>query len=425
MNFQIFFSALSLIFGLARIFSKELCSFPRACRIIRVSDTQTKNMTNIHVLCSDTNAKYDLVQFERSQSACPLKKPRYPQNNLDLTIRPNEKNTYLVQNSIEILKLTDFAQNILCFTVNFVGMKGFNIESPILKIQTQKTHIFKFSQMPFNFYDHTFKLLRTCDDFMNYTGQLLIVQGLIPQPLIFSNVDFRQPVCELAFKMAIFDLIKIDYMSNTFFKRNVLQFINSSWYQPEIFFSVIYKLFLNDFYLIDINSRLLNERVFYFTGQLTLNGKINSIQNDLFRKFPRLGCIEINSVYFNEINRKQGIEWIKSMNLDVNVNLSNPVEVSSMLDRVKTIKFLSEREFHFDENFENFYEQDFCLFAEFPFRQLIIFKIISGDAQKKSAPPNCVTRWLTQFNGFIMSFLTGVIANGNISNEVKNCDFQK
>jgi hypothetical protein len=97
--------------------------------------------------------------------------------------------------------------------------------------------------------------------------------------IVFSNVEYGDPICDLLFNNSDFDKFIFVGLVNTYFKTNLFRLIQSN-NQTIDFSSNINKLELQDIFEIDLDTNLLNEKVFSQVTSLNLNGKLNSIQID-------------------------------------------------------------------------------------------------------------------------------------------------
>jgi len=215
----------------------------------------------------------------------------------------------------------------------------------------------------------------------------------------FRNLKYPSSICELVFKNANLNFIGFSYFTNSYYKINLLKFEKQSE-NFESLNSNIPMVQIDKFFEIHIDSSLLNENVFEKTNIFILAGKINSIQVDLFKNFQKLNLISFHPVYFIEIVRKQGIDWIKAINSDINVNLSDYSEISKNLDKIKRITFNMEREFYYDKNFQFVYDEDFCLFKDFPFNQMVVYSLIEREMPIKYG---CTDLWLVKNNWLFKS----------------------
>ena len=77
---------------------------------------------------------------------------------------------------------------------------------------------------------------------------------------------------------------------------------------------------------------------------------------------------------FRKVNHKQGIKWIKYINHDVNVSLlgANVSQYSKPIRIFLNIKYESDIKIR---NWNTFPDEDFCIYVDFPFNQLVIVSI--------------------------------------------------
>jgi hypothetical protein len=112
-------------------------------------------------------------------------------------------------------------------------------------------------------------------------------------------------------------------------------------------------------------------------------------------------------IYVREFFHRNGIEWIKCMNVaafdmvdldsaESNSNALSLLELNAILIEMRAV-------FSYDENcltFEKrFPDEDFCLYQEFPFRQLIILTdhIFFSVVQNKTDKVTCTFMWLAKY----------------------------
>jgi len=119
---------------------------------------------------------------------------------------------------------------------------------------------------------------------------------------------------------------------------------------------------------------MLNPSVFRSLGDLTVWGFVNSISGNDINQIKSLRSIELENIYFKSLIHKNGINWIKEINSDLNVNLRMGNQKMLYLNHTFEIIILSQSFLTF-ELFKIKYlfpVEDFCLYRDFPFNQLII-----------------------------------------------------
>lgn len=130
-------------------------------------------------------------------------------------------------------------------------------------------------------------------------------------------------------------------------------------------------------YGLDIDYRFLNTKIFANTTYFTIFCQLNSIQIDVFKQLVNLRVIIFDSVNLIKLIRKQGIEWIKNINSNLSVDISMREDLRKNRFFIFQIFFLNSRDFLLNSKSHYFYEEDFCLLADFPFKQLTTWCFLS------------------------------------------------
>ena len=164
---------------------------------------------------------------------------------------------------------------------------------------------------------------------------------------------------------------------NTFYKKKYLQFSKINNNNKRISLNThIEELwtYYNEKIDIDSNS-FLNKYVFRNIKILALFGEINSIEKDIFKSFKFLKAIHLETIFFGKLCRK-GTDWISSINFDLHVNLSNRSDLDMHVNQTKFIFLQFYTIFNAEKDVLNMLQnEDFCLFKNYPFDQLVIFRI--------------------------------------------------
>ena len=151
---------------------------------------------------------------------------------------------------------------------------------------------------------------------------------------------------------------------------------------------------------IDVDSKFLNRYVFARLKSIDLFGHMNSIEPEVFKPLKELRYISIQYFDILFVIRRQGIDWIKNINSDVNVKLNNQTDVDLNQDKFFSLKLYSNREFWASKSNHYFDEEDFCLFVDYPFHQLVFFLPHQTEDSLKyrnNTPYTCTELWLYQF----------------------------
>jgi hypothetical protein len=166
-------------------------------------------------------------------------------------------------------------------------------------------------------------------------------------------------------------------MLKSFYKTNLLTFTNETHASQNSTIQILQLIHIEN---INIDSSLLDNRVFRNLNRLDIIGSIDRIQVDLFKAFLQIRSIGLKMIHVREFFHRNGIEWIKCINVvafDM-VDLDSAESNRSALRLIRRNAILIEVKalFSYDENrlsFEKrFPDEEFCLYQEFPFRQLIV-----------------------------------------------------
>jgi hypothetical protein len=143
----------------------------------------------------------------------------------------------------------------------------------------------------------------------------------------------------------------------------------------------------------------------------------------------QLRQLDCESEHFRSLNHVAGIEWIRNINKDLNLNLSDARQIYENQLKISFI-FLAVTPSMADV----FPDEDFCLYKDFPFNQLVILihgciskSVLYADRQKLT----CTYLWLIQrYRSFALNPnfpLFGYIKSLVKSEEFKSiskCDFK-
>ena len=282
-----------------------------------------------------------------------------------------------------------------------------------------------------NFYDQNAKLMSSCADFYrsNQTSPATFFQIKDIDNMLISlhYCEYKTSLCPLLFKNSRIYYLTAFVMMNTFYKKNVLKFSDDFDEKREDLNSHIYIFIIENAYNIDLDSSFLNKHVFAKTTNIRIKNQLNSIQTDLFKSFYNLFEIRF-SYHIKKLIHKQGIKWITFINSHLNVNLSdltnNYFQLSVLLS-IRFSKLLYSDEQTISYMFPN---EDFCLYKDFPFNQLVIlahlnFKIEYSDDFFDKNINTCTYLWLIRYFPIYIqspSWLTDwIIFNKTIEESIK------
>ncbi len=172
---------------------------------------------------------------------------------------------------------------------------------------------------------------------------------------------------------------------------------------------------------IDLDTDLVYPEVFKKLESLIITGSIvTSISEDFFINFPKLNSFELDISNFEELLNK-GTEWLRHLNNEVRVNLSDINDINKYKDRQMILELT-------DLNKAYAYpDKDFCLFRYFP-HEKFVFPIIET---KENLECSCTLMWLLKnkdlFTKGVDMLKTKSVENCLMSKDfdkiISNCDF--
>ena len=405
-------------------------------------------------VCDNLNANFEMSNSEmamcKKTSTLPtdvyfkLSSPQILDRSLNLT----SLNKFLRgMNRFNPYEDTD----MISITVKYSNLRGFDLNASFFSDEKPTKsiifYIYEIYDSEFQFFLNN-QLQVSCEDFLksNLTEpksffQIASHTNQSQTSVYFYDIEFsKTPICPLYFKNVNLDDIVIYYQINTFYKKNYLKFSRLNNTDKFFFNSNIEILWTYRNEKIDIDSNsFLNKYLFHNLKGLALFGEINSIEKDIFKTFRSLINIYFDLTFFGKLSRK-GTEWISSINFDLHVNLSNRSDLDLHINETKLIHLvmitISNAE---KETINIFPNEDFCLFRNYPFDQLVLFKIVYLQSLFDSEY-TCTIQWVLKHvylyarfphlrrDDFIDDFtFSDFLASNqeNISDKFKKCDFVK
>lgn len=420
---------LAIVLCMARIChvieSRPECVLPRACEITYVNNminwlgkerVFVKNIKGLKCEISSNGYRFDLnettFKYNKNSSQCDLPIERYY-----ATIELRWKNSAdsMIEKSINIsdmLSLFGFYFNR--FDLNFVNLQKFDLDlfdlssfQPLMSLNNVMC-----MNCRFEFYLNK-TLIKSCDD-MNITDNLYSIfqmskgqyQSLLcayydcePQygDISIVNGDFKARLCPLVFKNTYINILNLFEMMDTFYKRNVLHF--TSFNKTIYINSNIKFLCLIKVENINLDLNLLNPNVFFYMESISIYGPINKINSETFGGFYRLKMVEFLSAHFRKTMHLNGIEWIKEMNKNLHINMSNRDDFDFRFLYMKNIRLTCTFYVQEETMLNVFPDEDFCLYEDFPFDQHILVQqnCFNDTMQITRMEFSCTFLWLTQY----------------------------
>lgn len=373
------------------------CGLPPQCKLTLYSS----GVTALH------NHSEFFTVFCKSETINSLEK-----NNLSISFNPmkcllskQSRNVLFWRLTlIEIIKSIEHSEMLPLmnsfgkkFSLVWFDMKGFSVDQ---NNQPSKTIInydnfefIKFERAAMNFYierETKHKLVRSCRDLheFNITQPATIFQT---NSFKFFRIEFlaskyqRRQICSRLLRNAKIYHFVVGDMFDTFFKREMIQFEDD--HQTSEINSSVIQVSFKSFSNLKFDTSILNKSIFRKMSFLVLRGEVASIQTDLFGFFPHLEEILIDSP--RAVFHRQGLAWLTYLNRHVKVNLSDRVELTNEI--VRRIDISVEIDAYERLIKHTFPDEDFCLFRDFPYEQLVLL----GKFRQRDDPTlTCTYSWL-------------------------------
>lgn len=300
-------------------------------------------------------------------------------------------------NTIFMFELLEYTMARM-IEVNFNRVKRINAESPASTFSSRSFDEIEVSFMnsALVYVDNLGRAIRTCDEFerLNSTWNHFFYSDLTTASvssfiLFFENVNIGRPVCELAFKNSQITSLDLGNVYETFFKSNQMRFIEQN--KVENLNSNI-KFLIFEAFEMHLDLRMINRKVFGNLVDVTFGGLLSSIQDDLFTYFDQLTSINLNYANFERLARRQGIKWIRNINANLNVDLSNSSDVENNSASIFVILLEESRNTRLHGGFDSFSrDENFCIYVDWPFEQLVWIKLEPTSLNRNLS---CLTFWL-------------------------------
>lgn len=325
--------------------------------------------------------------------------------------------------------------------LEFQYINGFQLDFKQINKSFKLSSSIKIYESKFDFYSANGSRITACDSLSldeSSGDKRWILQTFSYAKLRIFKSTFKNPICPLVFNDSNINDMYIDNMINTFYKTNLLRFTNTSVGKMtlEKMKEVNFEHFVN----IDVDSSLLSPLVFEKIRILILNGEVSSIRTGLLKSFKSLSQVNLRFYCARRLFHR-GIAWIHDLNAGIHVNVSNKTQMqfSFRYFRYATITLTKTSVFTevYYPNSENqiafvFPDEDFCLYRDFPFEQLIV---LSFDQDfNVTLEYTCTYLWLLQlylpylasnFDFFSSTRWLKVFYESNMTQKKIECDFNK
>lgn len=348
-RFFIFFSLLFLVLVDAKLIfnsPKESCYLPNSCRWLEKS---LKGLDESFLVCSRLDEKFDYNEFDNStKGLCDSKQHTL---NYRLMFKHDSSNGYIIDSRFNLYDIGYYIPKYShSLPENFhyiiVNAKGFTIDC--------KSYIYGWFGARLDVWNSGFrfyiqeknslssKLIRTCEDidnsslvvFKDFERNFIFSKSGIVLMLFFYNSKFDTPVCPIVFNNSNLDYFELNFMINSYYKKNVIKFLD---YNSSDLKSRVESFSLFNFYGLDLDWSIINPVLFASTTTFRIRGVINSIQTDLFSKFVNLTVIIFDVDTLKSIIKRKGIDWIRGINSNIRVNMSDRKSINKSIRALKRV----------------------------------------------------------------------------------------
>ena len=295
------------------------------------------------------------------------------------------------------------------------GLKGFDLNFFVEKYRSKSPFLgtIELVDTRMDFY-HDNKKISSCREMvdLNLTNIKSIFQLTTMRyknQLILRGVEYKSKICPLVFQNSNITLFLLFDLVDSFYKTNVLTF--SSDYNFSSLNSKIAYIDLSNAQNIVLDFNIFNPSVFDETTHLIIySGSLNSINEKFFQVLKKIRIIIINPTIIRKINHKQGLQWIRNINSDVNVDFDN-LKVNHIYN-YKLLYITSDKNIR-KRISKLFPDEDFCLYVDFPFNQFVIFYDNITERYKNKSELlvidyeySCTYLWLIQYYEHYYNYLS-------------------
>lgn len=278
-------------------------------------------------------------------------------------------------------------------------------------------------------------MVKSCEDFLNSRFRGFIFRKINEDRTAKSHLRILIlkpknvfPICALFFKQAYVRSFYFFYLSDSFLKKNSISFTspNETDFGSEDLDSNIKQFSVLESYYLHINWKLVNPLIFSKTEYFMFRYHVDSIQNDVFKPFYNIRKLSFDPLNLMNVVRKQGIEWLKSVNSDLNVDLEDKYDLKENEKRIVNINVGFNVYFLINSKKNLAYESDFCLFVDYPFDQLVFLGEIY-DERNREKNFSCTEMWLYQHYSatrYFLKYSKSFVRRLRVL-KFENCNFKK
>ncbi len=260
------------------------------------------------------------------------------------------------------------------YDINLENINGFSFSSnPFVNNRKLSKAVFYLKNSVFDFYEDNKRIdYETCNR-INREVYFISLFDDFNVVSLNEGITYPDEFCPIEFKNVNIQLFEMMNLK----KDNKLKFmkieINDSFTDLN---STVQILDILDSEIDNLNTDLVYPEVFKKIENFAITGsQVSSIDDDFFINFPKLNIFELDISNFAEF-LKNGLRWMRHLNYEVKVNLSDINDINKYKDRQLVLE-LSDLSKVYD-----YPEKDFCLFRYFP-HEKFVFPIIETKENKK------------------------------------------
>ena len=405
---------------MVRYSRESYCNIPNECKIVyfkkRHIDIRQENLKCL--LENSLNLKKALKnRTNNNEEGCEF----FDLRRYFVTIRPKNEMSIKLKN--KMMDFKDLNGFINMHSINLIELqffRGFDLNLFDDSIDFHIINKFKlFLEFnAFDFYSGEKKLI-SCGDFTEATNSTNNPRSILQ---FFSNMyiyqfhihlaETRNKICPLVFKNFIADHAYI-YGENSFYSQRVLSFFDN-FYQDlnsSIDFLTIHVP------NIELDSRFFHPGVFKRVQIIELQGKVKKIHPDVFNT-SGITRFKLQNYFLKSLMHNSGIEWLKGLNKDIDWNIDDVNQLAYYLLFFKQLNIIHIDclNDHSPPLVDLFPEEDFCLYRDFPVKQLmIIFEECDNQNGIESTimfqKISCTYLWITRSYKTINKFVKEILVN--------------
>lgn len=277
---------------------------------------------------------------------------------------------------------------------------------------------------------------KSCEHFQNKTVSSFINKAYF-EKLSFKRSRLKEKICPFIFQNLKIDEFFFSPVVDTFYLSSKLKFYKLDKHVE--LNNRINRLILSQTIRLNLDENLLDPNVFKNLNSLQITGNINSIQQNLFTKFSNIENFLFDGQNFRQQAHKTQLKWAKSINSDIKLNFSNVNEIFKKTNYFKFLNILFRDPGNIDYgthqsrfNLKNtFPDEDFCIYKDFPFDQLIFFRFdIYNFYLESDQSLTCTFLWIThKLNLLILAkpqlSESEKLKLKNLIENLKQCNFDK